>query len=571
MLSILVRGQKKYNTSVDYGWNYQRLAALYVNHIPTNCGAPAGLFLTAIKQGALYYDSCNARLYLFNPKTAIWDTIKSGGGAAVVNLSLGSADVSSLAINNSAGTGATIPVFSTTAGLAPGFVGSSPGLRFLRADGVYAIPPYPWTHSGTSTFLTAPGDSVAIGSSGSNGYRLYVNSGNQFGNGINVAGVVLAQGGFLLPVLTEAQRAAIGSPATGQLIFTTKPKYYNGSVWKTIPDSSEAVFNTGNQTIGGIKSFSSDINMLSNFINWSNGATMRGQSTEFDLFTVGEFKVSNSNGSTFRASGDVSGGGSAFPIGSLIVGGSSNLASSQFTVLNNGTIKGSVPAPVMSEAQRAGISGPAIGLQVFTSKLKYFDGSVWRTVLDSASAVLLAGNQTVAGNKSFTNDITANTVFNMGGTVGFDGNALYALRFPVASSGTTVLDGGILLNGTAATAAFPSQYSVALNLGGAGWNTSALTSHTSKWRIENRPMSGNPVTGLMVFNSSVNGGSYNTAATLSGAGDLTLVGAASIGNNIFMTNTTAPATPAGGGVLYVESGTLKFKGSSGTVTVIALP
>ena len=34
-------------------------------------------------------------------------------------------------------------------------------------------------------------------------------------------------------------------------------------------------------------------------------------------------------------------------------------------------------------------------------------------------------------------------------------------------------------------------------------------------------------------------------------------------------NGAAPATPTGGGVLYVEAGALKYKGSSGTVTVIA--
>lgn len=34
-------------------------------------------------------------------------------------------------------------------------------------------------------------------------------------------------------------------------------------------------------------------------------------------------------------------------------------------------------------------------------------------------------------------------------------------------------------------------------------------------------------------------------------------------------NATAPATPTGGGVIYVEGGALKFKGSSGTVTVVA--
>lgn len=38
---------------------------------------------------------------------------------------------------------------------------------------------------------------------------------------------------------------------------------------------------------------------------------------------------------------------------------------------------------------------------------------------------------------------------------------------------------------------------------------------------------------------------------------------------MFIENKTAPSTPTGGGILYVESGALKYKGSSGTVTTIA--
>ena len=38
---------------------------------------------------------------------------------------------------------------------------------------------------------------------------------------------------------------------------------------------------------------------------------------------------------------------------------------------------------------------------------------------------------------------------------------------------------------------------------------------------------------------------------------------------VFVANSTAPATPTGGGVFYVEAGALKYKGSSGTVTTIA--
>ena len=37
----------------------------------------------------------------------------------------------------------------------------------------------------------------------------------------------------------------------------------------------------------------------------------------------------------------------------------------------------------------------------------------------------------------------------------------------------------------------------------------------------------------------------------------------------FIANSTEPATPTGGGTLYVQAGALKYKGSSGTVTTIA--
>jgi hypothetical protein len=39
-------------------------------------------------------------------------------------------------------------------------------------------------------------------------------------------------------------------------------------------------------------------------------------------------------------------------------------------------------------------------------------------------------------------------------------------------------------------------------------------------------------------------------------------------NPLMLSNVTAPPTPIGGGVLYVEDGALKYKGSSGTVTVL---
>ncbi|MEU5426844.1 hypothetical protein AB0H73_14740 [Streptomyces olivoreticuli] len=38
---------------------------------------------------------------------------------------------------------------------------------------------------------------------------------------------------------------------------------------------------------------------------------------------------------------------------------------------------------------------------------------------------------------------------------------------------------------------------------------------------------------------------------------------------LYIANQTAPSTPSSGGVLWVESGALKYKGSSGTTTTIA--
>ena len=41
-----------------------------------------------------------------------------------------------------------------------------------------------------------------------------------------------------------------------------------------------------------------------------------------------------------------------------------------------------------------------------------------------------------------------------------------------------------------------------------------------------------------------------------------------IAGRAFLANQPAPATPTGGGVIYVEGGALKYKGSSGTVTTL---
>ncbi len=66
--------------------------------------------------------------------------------------------------------------------------------------------------------------------------------------------------------------------------------------------------------------------------------------------------------------------------------------------------------------------------------------------------------------------------------------------------------------------------------------------------------------------------SFTQALTLTAAANLLLGGTNDPGgaNALYIANTASvPGTPTSGGVLYVESGALKYKGSSGTVTTIA--
>jgi len=65
---------------------------------------------------------------------------------------------------------------------------------------------------------------------------------------------------------------------------------------------------------------------------------------------------------------------------------------------------------------------------------------------------------------------------------------------------------------------------------------------------------------------------FTQALTLSAVGNLLLGGTsdpASAAKAIVIYNGTAPTGNIAGGILYVESGALKYRGSSGTVTTLA--
>lgn len=78
--------------------------------------------------------------------------------------------------------------------------------------------------------------------------------------------------------------------------------------------------------------------------------------------------------------------------------------------------------------------------------------------------------------------------------------------------------------------------------------------------------------------ATTDGGSGNNAITVLrngntgiGSGALIPTQVLDVAGRVFMRNQSAPSTPTGGGILYVEGGALKFIGSSGTITTIANP
>ena len=91
------------------------------------------------------------------------------------------------------------------------------------------------------------------------------------------------------------------------------------------------------------------------------------------------------------------------------------------------------------------------------------------------------------------------------------------------SIATTSTDGLALQNLTAATSGTPQQYSPTIDLTGSAWNSTAATSQTDKFIIQNQPqtVAGTTTTNL-VFSDMINGAASTQDAVLSSSANLLL-------------------------------------------------
>lgn len=110
ILFLLVFASAKVSAQVyqempQYGYRANRMAFDSTLQIPTVCGVPTlKSIVKANKNGAIAYDSCNAKFYVYNPKTLTWSEVSGGGGGSTdttslsnrINLKLNIADTSNM-------------------------------------------------------------------------------------------------------------------------------------------------------------------------------------------------------------------------------------------------------------------------------------------------------------------------------------------------------------------------------------------------------------------------------------------------------------------------------------------
>jgi hypothetical protein len=274
----------------------------------------------------------------------------------------------------------------------------------------------------------------------------------------------------------------------------------------------------------------------------------------------------------------------------LALNGASVVSNSDLTAANNITVGGNVISNGL-------VAGPTGGLIVTTSstaplRIKYTSGGSdakdYRWIADTSSLAFTLVND--AGNLTnpaltFTRSGTTLTgiTIQSGSTLTYGGKTIGATP---TGTGNMVLSASPTFTGTLAAAA--ANFSGNVGVGGDGfavsnYNTLSLNPGTTgsviNWmrsgaataQIYENATSFNIGSAAAIPVNIVVGGSVYATFTTGGFGFGTATFGTSAANVLAIANGTAPASsPTGIGQLYVESGALKYRGSSGTVTTLGV-
>lgn len=188
-------------------------------------------------------------------------------------------------------------------------------------------------------------------------------------------------------------------------------------------------------------------------------------------------------------------------------------------------------------------------------------------VNDTEKARFTSGGSLVIGDTT----VTAGNLFEVRGSVQFNKNQNLSTKIIVANT-----DGGAAAQSRLSLD--NSTGSVALAVYGTGFSSSGLDIANAGVFRTSSTISGGMVIGTDGANPLIFGTNNTERARMDSSGNLILNINLGIGTNVWGTsalnvigilNGTAPSTsPASMGQLYVESGALKYRGSSGTITVL---
>lgn len=129
ILIITLNGLAQYTPQSRYGDKIARMFIDSAIFIPTGCGKPTSIKSVDLNRASIFYDSCGAKFWIYNPKVKLWDTIKGGsGGDAIL-----AGPISSLpTIGFNPGENITSGTFITNV-----FYQSQPPLASLSGGGMY--------------------------------------------------------------------------------------------------------------------------------------------------------------------------------------------------------------------------------------------------------------------------------------------------------------------------------------------------------------------------------------------------------------------------------------------------